>query len=68
MTMRPFTIALLFCVFTLSAEPEETRIEDPGFMELLNGEDRSGWIDVNTSPETWPSSDGMLICSGRPLG
>ena len=36
--------------------------------DLFNGKDLSGWIDVNTSPETWSVRDGMLICTGQPIG
>ncbi len=38
------------------------------FQPLFNGRDLSGWIDVNTSPETWRVEDGILICSGNPIG
>ncbi len=38
------------------------------FHPLFNGEDLSGWVDVNTSPETWQVKDGVLICSGNPIG
>ncbi len=36
--------------------------------DLFNGKDLTGWIDVNTSPETWSVRDEMLICSGLPIG
>jgi hypothetical protein len=39
-----------------------------GFVDLFNGRDLSGWVDVNTSPDTWSVKDGVLVCSGRPLG
>jgi len=42
--------------------------EDLGFVDLFNGEDLSGWVDVNTSPETWRVEDGVLICTGLPIG
>lgn len=42
--------------------------ESLGFKPLFNGKDLSGWVDVNTSPETWKVKDGMLICSGLPIG
>ena len=42
---------------------------DPaGFVSLFNGRDLAGWVDVNTSPDTWSVKDGVLVCSGRPLG
>lgn len=40
----------------------------PGWVNLLNGRDLTGWIDVNTSPETWKVRDGLLICTGHPIG
>ncbi len=40
----------------------------PGFRDLFNGKNLSGWVDVNTSPETWSVRDGLLICSGHPIG
>ncbi|MDB3940981.1 DUF1080 domain-containing protein, partial [Verrucomicrobiales bacterium] len=47
---------------------EETR-PDPGFADLFNGKDLSGWIDVNTSPETWSvNEEGLLVCTGHPIG
>lgn len=40
----------------------------PGFVSLFNGKDLSGWVDVNTSPETWSVRDGILVCKGQPIG
>lgn len=62
--MKFFAVALILGISLAHAEP----IEDAGFVDLFNGKDLSGWVDVNTSPETWSVRDGMLICSGRPLG
>ena len=42
--------------------------ETPGFRDLFNGKDLSGWVDVNTSPQTWSVKDGLLVCSGKPVG
>ncbi|MFT4693004.1 MAG: hypothetical protein ACI9OD_005246 [Limisphaerales bacterium] len=40
----------------------------PTFKPLFNGTDLSGWVDVNTSKETWYVEDGLLVCSGHPIG
>jgi hypothetical protein len=40
----------------------------PQWTDLFNGQDLSGWVDVNTSPETWWVEDGLLKCSGKPIG
>ncbi len=49
------------------ADREEDKLE-LGFRDLFNGKDLTGWIDVNTSPETWSVKDGLLICTGKPIG
>jgi hypothetical protein len=38
------------------------------WVSLFNGRDLSGWVDVNTSPATWSVQDGLLLCSGQPIG
>jgi hypothetical protein len=40
----------------------------PRFEDLFNGRDLTGWVDVNTSPATWKAQNGILVCSGRPIG
>jgi hypothetical protein len=39
-----------------------------GFVSLFNGRDLAGWVNVNTAPDTWSVRDGLLVCSGKPLG
>ena len=56
---------LLACLFLASAALAD---EVPAFKPLFNGKDLTGWVDVNTSPETWSVRDGMLICTGKPTG
>jgi hypothetical protein len=38
------------------------------FVDLFNGKDLSGWVNVNTADDTWTVRDGILICSGHPIG
>ncbi len=40
----------------------------PEFVSLFNGKDLSGWVNVNTDPDTWSVKDGLLVCSGHPIG
>ena len=40
----------------------------PDFVDLFNGKDLSGWVNVNTDPDTWSVRDGVLVCSGKPIG
>lgn len=39
------------------------------FRLLFNGRDLSGWVNVNTSPQTWQvREEGVLYCTGTPTG
>jgi hypothetical protein len=40
----------------------------PQFRDLFNGRDLSGWVNINTAPDTWSWRDGMLIDTGKPIG
>ena len=35
---------------------------------LFNGKDLTGWVLVNTPPQTWSIQEGMLVCTGKPIG
>jgi len=35
---------------------------------LFNGKDLTGWVLTNTPPQTWSIQEGMLVCSGKPIG
>ena len=39
----------------------------PQWVDLFNGKDLTGWVDVNPSPDTWSVKDGLLICKGKPI-
>ena len=56
----PLVIALA-ANFTAFAEEE-------GFRPLFNEKDLTGWVLVNTPPQTWSVKDEMLICTGKPNG
>ena len=42
--------------------------QELAFRDLFNGKDLTGWVNVNTSPDTWSVRDGILVCSGKPIG
>lgn len=62
------TYALLLVLGTSLFWNRTSVAQELTFRDLFNGKDLSGWIDVNTSPETWSVRDGMLICTGLPIG
>lgn len=57
----------LICSLVLLSLP--ALAEDSGaFKPLFNGEDLSGWVNVNTAEDTWSVKDGLLVCTGQPIG
>jgi hypothetical protein len=67
MRIRAF-VAISAGLLALAAVERAGGVEPPQWRDLFNGKDLSGWIDVNTSPETWRVEKGELICSGQPIG
>lgn len=57
-------------ISSLTAQEKATTppVADFGFTNLFNGKDLTNWVDVNTSPDTWSVKDGLLICTGKPIG
>ncbi|WP_246117744.1 3-keto-disaccharide hydrolase [Adhaeretor mobilis] len=60
------TPALL--VLLLLGASELSASEPAKFVDLFNGKDLTGWANVNTAKDTWTVRDGLLICSGHPIG
>ena len=40
----------------------------PQWKDLFNYKDFSGWVNINTAPDTWKFEKDMLVCSGHPIG
>ena len=62
----PSTCAAALFVLGTASLPAADAI--PQWRNLFNGKNLDGWVDVNTSPETWSVRDGLLICTGIPIG
>jgi len=64
--MRSIAAFIVLCAALASVS---IAAQSPGvFVDLFNGKDLSGWVNVNTAPDTWTVRDGTLICSGHPIG
>ena len=61
---RFLSAAMVLLVASSRAGAEET----PQFRDLFNGKDLSGWVNVNTEADTWKVRDGLLVCTGKPIG
>jgi len=62
--MTTGAVALLVALLPGSGGAEDV----PQWRDLFNGKDLAGWVNVNTKPETWSVKDGLLVCSGHPIG
>jgi hypothetical protein len=63
------TIRATAAAFLIALLAPTTRADDPGqFRALFNGKDLTGWVNVNTAPDTWSVRDGLLVCRGKPIG
>ena len=40
----------------------------PEYRSLFNGKNLKGWVNVNTNADTWSVKNGILVCSGQPIG
>jgi len=65
MTYSKSITLFLLCLFSIIQSPFAQVLD---FTSIFNGENLDGWVDVNTSPETWQVKDGVLVCSGLPIG
>lgn len=66
--LKQFLSLLTLVAWPVTAQAEDEPPLNLGFTELFNGKDLNQWTDVNTSPDTWSVKDGLLVCSGQPIG
>lgn len=43
-------------------------VSDAAWQPMFNGQNLEGWRLVNTPAETWSFRDGVLRCTGKPIG
>lgn len=63
--------AILACAATVALAAlfvPASAVPTPEWVDLFNGRDLSGWVPVNTAPDTWSVQNGELVCSGQPIG
>lgn len=64
--IKPFVLPIL--LFLVSGFSFAQGLDKLAFRPLFNGKNLDGWIDVNTSKETWKVKNGTLISTGKPIG
>jgi len=66
--MRRFAAATLTAGLLVLSATRARGVQVPEFRDLFNGKDLTGWVNVNTAEDTWRVKDGVLVCSGHPIG
>jgi len=61
-------VLILIAIVLLCGQSPARSAEPLEFRELFNGKDLSGWVNVNTDKDTWSVRDGLLVCTGHPIG
>jgi hypothetical protein len=63
--MQRLVLSALFGALALGSPHAQSL---PRWEDLFNGRDFTGWTNINTADDTWKYRDGMLVCSGKPIG
>ena len=66
--MKPFAAVALLLLVGVPGPVRVTGQATRQFVNLFNGKNLAGWVNVNTAEDTWRVRNGVLICSGRPIG
>ena len=61
---KPLFLLTLIPLFLLA----DFGLAEDGFGPLFNGKTLDGWRNINCAPKTWSVKDGMIHCTGKPIG
>lgn len=70
-TKQAFWASAMFTASGFHSVNSESKLLDddiPMFKPLFNGRNLDGFVDMNTSEDTWFVEDGILKCTGHPIG
>lgn len=65
---RKFWFLILATSLLLSTTVIRESVAEDSFSPMFNGTDLAGWVLTNTPAETWSYEDGVLFCTGKPIG
>jgi hypothetical protein len=62
------SVLIFAALWVVAGQIAAQSVPVPQLVDLFNGKDLSGWVNVNTDPDTWSVQDGILVCKGTPIG
>ena len=65
MTPRVALIVIAFCLQFCHPSIAQT---ESRFVPLFDGKTLNGWVNINCAPSTWSARDGVIYCTGKPIG
>ncbi len=66
--MHSLHLRTLCCTTLLLLSVTDRSSAADDFQPMFNGKDLSGWVLTNTPYQTWTFQDGLLVCTGKPIG
>ena len=63
-----FVLIALLAILPLGLGAQAPAPAPAQWTDLFNGKDLTGWDNINTAEDTWKWRDGMLVCTGKPIG
>ena len=60
--------SIIFVLITMVSAVEVAFGDEDGFVPLFDGKTLEGWVNVNCAPSTWSARDGVIYCTGTPIG
>ena len=62
--MKHIATLVLSLALAPLAVPDRAQAPNPPtqFVDMFNGKDLTGWVNINTAEDTWKIRDGMVIC------
>ena len=65
---KQLMIGPMICRLVLLSFFAFSSLAEEGFKPLFNGKTLAGWRNINCGPKTWTVKDGMIHCTGKPIG
>jgi hypothetical protein len=63
-----FRIAVIALAALVGLAAQAAGQDEAGFVPLFDGKTLDGWVNVNCAPSTWSVRDGVIYCTGKPIG